>query len=49
MLHILYIVEEAIVIDDADAADNDDDVKPTKVYQFAWQKDDEEEGKFRMR
>ena len=37
------------MIDDADAADNEDDVKPTKVYQFAWQKDDEAEGERRMR
>ena len=40
----VFVVEEAIVIDEADTADNDDDAKPTKVYQFAWQKDDEQEG-----
>ena len=37
------------MIDEADTADNDDDAKPTKVYQFAWQKDDEQEGEGRMR
>ena len=26
-------------------ADDDDDVKPTKVYEFAWQKDDDDNGK----
>ncbi len=38
------LVEESVVIDD-NAMDGES--KPTKVYQFAWQNQDDEEGTVR--
>ena len=35
------VVEEAIVVEE----ETGDDSKPTKVYQFAWQNDNDDEGK----
>ena len=38
------VVEEVIVVEE----ETGDDSKPTMVYQFMWQNDDDDEGKFKI-